>query len=102
MAAAPRFFIRGDGSVNEKEFADWTKPIVHVNGNLGADSIRPIDVPNLGEIYMAVLNSKVEELRQTAGNNEASTGNTPSGVTAASAIAALQEAAGKTSRASTL
>ncbi len=41
MAAAPRFFIRGDGSVNEKEFADWTKPIVHVNGNLGADEPRP-------------------------------------------------------------
>ncbi|GFI61251.1 hypothetical protein IMSAG049_00408 [Clostridiales bacterium] len=102
MAATPRFFMRGDGSINEKEFTDWTKPIVHVNGNLGADSIRSIDVPNLGEIYMAVLSSKISELRETSGNNEASTGNTPSGVTAASAIAALQEAAGKTSRASTL
>ena len=49
-----------------------------------------------------MLNSKIQELRETSGNNEASTGNTPSGVTAASAIAALQEAAGKTSRASTL
>ncbi|MCD8036975.1 MAG: hypothetical protein LUE88_06340 [Clostridiales bacterium] len=102
MAASPRFFIRGDGSINEKEFADWTKPLVHVNGNLGADSIRAITVPNLGEIYMSVLNSKIAELRETSGNNEAATGTTPSGVTAASAIAALQEAAGKTSRASTL
>lgn len=102
MASSPRFFIRGDGSVNEKEFSDWTKPLVHVNGNLGTDSIRPITIPNLGEIYMSVLNSKISELRETSGNNEAATGNTPSGVTAASAIAALQEAAGKTSRASTL
>lgn len=102
MAATPRYFIRGDGSVNEKEFSDWTKPFVHVNGNLGADSIRPIDVQGLGEIYMAVLNSKISELRETSGNNEASTGGTPAGVTAASAIAALQEASGKTSRASTL
>lgn len=102
MAASPRFFMRGDGSVNEKEFADWTRPIVHVNGNLGSDSIRPITVPNLGEIYMSVLSAKISELRETAGNNEAATGNTPSGVTAASAIAALQEAAGKTSRSATL
>ena len=102
MGASPRYFMRGDGSVNEKEFTDWKRPIVHVNGNLGADSIRPIDVPNMSDIYVSVLNSKIQELRETSGNNEASTGNTPSGVTAASAIAALQEAAGKTSRASTL
>ena len=94
--------MRGDGSVNEKEFTDWTRPIVHVNGNLGSDSIRPITVQGLGEIYMSVLSSKIAELRETAGNNEAATGNTPSGVTAASAIAALQEAAGKTSRSATL
>lgn len=56
----------------------------------------------MSDIYVSVLNSKIQELRETSGNNEASTGNTPSGVTAASAIAALQEAAGKTSRASTL
>ena len=102
MGASPRYFMRGDGSVNEKEFTDWKRPIVHVNGNLGADSIRLIDVPNMSDIYVSVLNSKIQELRETSGNNEASTGNTPSGVTAASAIAALQEAAGKTSRASTL
>lgn len=56
----------------------------------------------MSDIYVSVLNSKIQELRETSGNNEASTGNTPSGVTAASAIAALQEAPGKTSRASTL
>lgn len=102
MGSSPRYFMRGDGSINEKEFTDWKRPIVHVNGNLGADSIRPIEVPNMSDIYVSVLNSKIQELRETSGNNEAATGNTPSGVTAASAIAALQEAAGKTSRASTL
>ena len=102
MSATPRFFMRGDGSINEKEFADWSKPIVHVNGNLGTDSIRPIEVPRMGDISMGVLNSKIQELRETSGNNEAASGSTPAGVTAASAIAALQEAAGKTSRAGTL
>lgn len=102
MSASPRFFLRGDGSVNEKEFADWTKPIVHVNGNLGTDSIRAIDTPSMDDLCITVLNSKIQELRETSGTNEASTGKAPSGVTAASAIAALQEAAGKTSRAGTL
>ena len=94
MSASPRFFLRGDGSVNEREFADWTKPIVHVNGNLGTDSIRAIETPGMGNICMTVLESKIQELRETSGTNETSTGGTPSGVTAASAIAALQEASG--------
>ena len=34
-AATPRFFIRADGAVNENEYADWTRPFVHTNGNLG-------------------------------------------------------------------
>ena len=33
-AATPRFFIRSDGAVNENEYADWTRPFVHTNGNL--------------------------------------------------------------------
>ena len=102
MSASPRFFLRGDGSVNEKEFTDWTRPIVHVNGNLGTDSIRVIETPSMDDLCITVLNSKIQELRETSGTNEASTGKAPSGVTAASAIAALQEAAGKTSRAGTL
>ncbi len=36
MSATPRWFRRADGSVNEQEYADWTKPFVHVDGNLGA------------------------------------------------------------------
>ena len=42
----------------------------------------------------------INELRETSGNTETSTGSTSGGVTAASAIAALQEASGKGSRAS--
>jgi hypothetical protein len=49
-----------------------------------------------------MLNNTIQELRETSGNTETSTGNISSGVTAASAIAALQEASGKGSRDSTL
>lgn len=97
-AATPRFFIRADGAVNEQEYADWTKPFVHTNGNLGQDSILPVQTAQLSGIYVEYLNNKIQELRETSGNTESATGTMTSSVTAASAIAALQEASGKLSR----
>ena len=98
VGATPRFFVRQDGAVNEEEFLDLSRPMVHVNGNLGQDSVRQIDFRPLSEVYVGILDRTIQELRQTSGNTETSTGNIASGVTAASAIAALQEASGKGSR----
>ncbi|MBD9226198.1 MAG: hypothetical protein EGQ48_03035 [Clostridiales bacterium] len=97
-AATPRFFVRADGAVNENEYADWTKPFVHTNGNLGSDSIAPIHTAGLDSVYVAILQSKIAEMKETAGNRDVANGGTASGVTAATAIAALQEAGGKLSR----
>lgn len=94
----PRHFIRTDGSVNEEEYADITKDFVHVDGNLGQDSILPIQGKPLNDIYVQVINNKIDELKETTGNRDISTGGTTSGVTAASAIAAMQEASSKLSR----
>lgn len=99
MAGKKRFFIRTDGSVNEQEFADWDRDFVHVfGGGLGEDSIREIQVSPPGEAYLAALNRKVEELKEVSGNRDFTQGGTAGGVTAASAIAALQEAGSKLSR----
>lgn len=96
--AKPRHFIREDGSVNEQEYADLTKDFVHVDGNLGQDSILPIQGKPLNDIYVQVVNNMVDQLKETTGNRDISTGGTTSGVTAASAIAAMQEAGSKLSR----
>lgn len=101
MATTPRWFKRSDGSVNEQEFADWTKPFVHVDGNLGQDSLVPIQVNMLNSNYITILQKKIEELKWTTGNTDVNNGATNSGVTAASAIAALQEASGRSSKDST-
>ena len=98
VGAVPRYFTRNDGSVNESEFLDLNKPLVHVDGNLGTDSLRTVDYKPLSGNYLNMRQYTIDELRQTTGNTEAANGNTPSGVTAASAIAALQEASGKGSR----
>ena len=94
----PRHFIRSDGAVKEDEYADMTKDFVHVDGNLGQDSIMPIQGKPLPNIYVEVINNKINELKEVTGNRDISTGGTTAGVTAASAIAAMQEAGSKLSR----
>ena len=96
--AKPRHFIRSDGEVNEEEYADLSKDFIHVNGNLGQDSILPVQGKPLNDIYVQVINNKIDELKEVTGNRDISTGGTSSGVTAASAIAAMQEAGSKLSR----
>ena len=98
MASTPRWFIRSDGSINEKEYADWRKPFVHAQGNLGQDSVMPITVSPLSANYISVIQNKIEELKWTTGNTDVNNGSVSSGVTAASAIAALQEASGRSSK----
>ena len=96
--ATPRYFMRVDGSVNEEEFLDLRKALVHVNGNLGEDSLRAVSHNSLDGNYINVLEQTIREIRETTGNTESANGVSNSGATAASAIAALQEASGKGSR----
>ena len=98
VGAVPRYFCRTDGAVNEEEFLDIDRTLVHCSGNLGEDSLRPVDHHALDGVYVSFLDRMIDELRETSGNTETATGNISSGVTAASAIAALQEASGKGSR----
>ena len=96
--AKPRHFIVNGGAVNEEEYADTANDFVHVDGGLGQDSVMPITPNPLNGIYLDIINGKIDELKETTGTRDVSTGGTISGVTAASAIAALQEAGSKLSR----
>lgn len=98
VGAVPRYFQRADGAVNEEEFLNLNNPIVHVSGNLGEDSLRIVDYRPLSGNYLEMRTSVINELRENSGNTETSVGLVNAGVTAASAIAALQEASGKGSR----
>ena len=97
-ASVPRWFIRSDGGINEAEYADLSKPFVHVGGNLGEDSVRQIVTSPLDDLYMTVLQSRITELKETLGNRDSGSGGVTASVTSAAGIASLQEAAGKLSR----
>lgn len=96
--ATPRYFVRQDGQVNEDEYRDWAKHFIHVGGNMGTDSIRPVDTNDINGNYIEFLSLKVQELKEISGNRDVSNGSTSGGATAASAIAALQEAGAKLDR----
>ena len=101
VGAIPRYFRRQDGGVNAEQFLDLSQPLVDVTGSIDENALRRIEHDTLDASYLQVLDRTIQELRETSGNTETSTGNISSGVTAASAIAALQEASGKGSKDST-
>lgn len=97
-AATPRWLKRGDDGINEEEYADWTRPFVHVQGSIEENALRQITVTPLSGNYLSILASKINEIKETSGNRDVNNGGTGGGVTAASAIAAMQEQSGKLSR----
>ena len=98
MATKKRFFASDSTGINEKEFLDWSKPIVHVQGELDDRRLKEITVEPISAIYTNILQMKIEEMKDTASNRDVNSGGVGSGVTAAAAIAALQEAGNKASR----
>jgi hypothetical protein len=100
FGAKPRFFARGDGTINETEYADTSKAFVHVQGNIGDEGIRPIESKELDGIYVNFLTQKIDELKYVTSNQDVNNGGTPAGVTSGSAISALQESQGKNARSS--
>ena len=97
-AATPRWLKRGDDGINEEEYADWTRPFVHVQGSIEENALRPIPVSPLSGNYLNVLAAKINEMKETSGNRDVNNGGVGGGVTAAAAIAAMQESSGKLSR----
>lgn len=98
LAETPRWFISDAAGINEEEYADWSKPFVHTTGRIDDETLKQISVDGINSMALSLLRYKVDELKETSGNRDFSQGGTSSGVTAASAIIALQEAAGKLSR----
>lgn len=98
MLNRPRYFVSNSAGINEQEFADMSNDFVHCSGSVDESQIQQIKVPQMSDGVFKIREEKIEELKETSGNRDFSQGGTTSGVTAASAIAALQEAGSKLSR----
>ena len=98
LASKQRYVLSDAAGVNEEELADFGRDIVHVTGRLSDDSFHQLQTAGLQASSITYRNSRVDELKEISGNRDVSQGGTSGGVTAASAIAALQEAGSKLSR----
>ena len=96
MSARVRYFMKKNAGINKDKFLDWSEPIVEYEGDV--NNIMPVEVKQVSAQVLNVLQMKIDELKETSSNRDFSQGGTSSGVTAAAAIAALQEAGNKTSR----
>lgn len=98
LASKQRYILSDTAGVNEEELADFSRDIVHVTGRLTEENFHQMQTAGLQGYSLSYLNNRIEELKEVSGNRDLSQGGTASGVTAASAIAALQEAGSKLSR----
>ena len=98
LRAKPRFAMRKDMGLNLQEFLDGESDILEVSGSMDETNYRQISVDGIDGNVLNTLQLIIDQLKETSGNRDFSQGTTTSGVTAASAIAALQEAGSKTAR----
>lgn len=98
LATNPRYFAQDNNAVNMDDLLDNSKRIIPVAGNLDDLHLRKMDIAPVDGNSITVLQLKIDEMKETSGNRDVSSGSASGGVTAASAIAALQEAGNKGSR----
>lgn len=93
--AEPHWLTPVGAGINTKDVEEGRR---FIEVSTLTDQIKLMDAPGIDANVISVRNIKTEELKETSGNTDFSQGTTASGVTAASAIAALQEAGSKLSR----
>lgn len=94
-ATRVRYFCKKNTGVSENDFADVTRRVVEVEGDLGEERLRQITVEPLDSMWIKLKSAKVDELKETTFNRNVLQGGSEGGITAAAAIAALQEAGSK-------
>lgn len=95
--ARPRAAVSESAGVNEDEFCDVRKPLVHVD-NLNERTFVPLQTSQLGGAHFNMLDHKIQELKETSANKDFNQGSTAAGVNSGAAIRALQESGNKPSR----
>lgn len=96
LKSVPKVMAPVGAGIRGEDLLDPDKTIVQYAGS--RDQIQPVETPDIPASVFNFRTGKIDELKETSGNRDFSQGSTAAGVTAASAIAALQEAGSKLSR----
>ncbi len=98
MVSARNKLLVADGAgVDMDALTDWRTDVIRAR-DISDDAVRWFDKQPFAAGQMEYASQKMEQMKRESGQNEFARGEANSGVTAAAAIEALQEAAGKRSR----
>ena len=98
QSSVQRLFIRKGSGINPDEIADLSRVIVEWEGNDIREVMQPVQAnPINGQVYQ-MMQYLADTMKQDSGQNQFTRGEGGMGVTAASAIEALQNAGGKITR----
>lgn len=96
MAATPRWAVKDQADVNLDEFADWSNPFVKIGSSSSLqDVLMDITAKPMPAFVVNHKADLIDQLKETSGNRDVAQGGTTGGATAATAIAAMQEAGSK-------
>ncbi|MBO7296213.1 MAG: hypothetical protein J6V39_03050 [Clostridia bacterium] len=97
-ASKVRFWAKKSLGINQDDFMDLERRIVEVEGDIEEEKLRQIRIENFDQGLLTLKRLKIDELKETTGNRDVSQGTLSGGITAATAIKALQEAGNKNAR----
>lgn len=100
VSGRQRVIYREDGGIDPKDLADLTKDFIPTKGKVTeGEDFAILQAKPLAAYIIQHRQNKISELKEVSGMNDFNRGSAASGVTAASAIMALQEAGNKLARA---
>lgn len=100
VAGKYRIIVKSSGGIKPEDLADLSKDVIMADGNLKeGEDYAVLQAEALPTTIMQHRQQKILELKEVSGANDFNRGNSGGGITAASAIMALQEAGNKLSRA---
>ena len=97
MSSKVKLLVNRNSDVDENALNDWSKEIIKAN-RIDDGAIRWFQPAALNPYVLTHYNSKLEAIKEESGQSQFTRGEGGKGITAASAILALQEAGSKRSR----
>ena len=97
-SSVQRHFVRSGSGVNAEDVADYSKTVIEWDGTDIREVLQTVQAAPLNNQVYQIMNYHVDTMKQDCGQNQFTRGEGGLGVTAATAIQALQEAGGKITR----
>lgn len=97
MSSKARMLIKRDSGIDKTAMADWSKDIIE-GDRIDNEAMQWLQHPPFSGMVTNQMIQLQTDLKYDSGQNQFQRGETAGGVTAASAISALQEAGGKITR----